>query len=39
MVTGDGKISPIWRGDIAALGICGQETGDSGGVGDPMAYF
>ena len=35
---GEGKNSPPWSGDRAGTKICGQETGDSGGVGGHTAY-
>ena len=36
---GNGKNSPRGNGDTAALDICGQDTGNSGEVGGPMANF
>ena len=34
-----GENSPIGIGDTSAPDICGQETGNSGGLGGPTAYF
>ena len=39
VAVGDGKYSPPGSGDRDAPDICGQETGDSDGVGGPTAYF
>ena len=39
MATNDREKSPLGSGDTAAPDICGQETGNSGGVGGPTAYF
>ena len=39
LASGEGKNSPTWSRDTAAPDICGQETGDSDGVGGPTAYF
>ena len=39
LVAGEGKKSPPGIGDRSAPDICGQETGNSGSVGGPTAYF
>ena len=39
LAAGDGKISPRGSEDTATPDICGQATGDSGGVDGPTDYF
>ena len=39
VAAGNGKSISSGRGDTAALNRCGQDTGESGGVGRPTAYF
>ena len=39
LAVGDGKNSPTGSRDTDAPDICGQATGNSGGVGGPTAYF
>ena len=39
MVQGGGEKSPSGSGNTAALDLLGQDTGSSGGLGGPMAYF
>ena len=39
VAAGGGKNSPPGSGDTAAPDLCGQYTGDSGGVGGPTADF
>ena len=39
LVAGDGIVSLTGSGDTVSYKICGQATGNSGGVGGPTAYF
>ena len=39
LVAGDGRRIPTWSRDTVDQGIYEQVTGDSGGVGVPIAYF
>ena len=39
MVAGDNRSIPTGSGDTVIQDICGQATGESGGVGGPTAYF
>ena len=39
LAAGDGRSSPIESGNAVSPDICGQATGDRGGVGGPAALF